>query len=123
MGKLSKVEPGEVFLAHNKYMNPPKDKFHLCINERMYLLINTKAHAFNCEVSPEDCSLLSYKCYINCSNIRIEPIKEFKIIKKEQLSIQALLRLLEKIKCTPTLSPIQQNLVIRELENCIKQRN
>ena len=47
MAKISKVEAGEVFKSHNKYMNPPKDKFHLCINEKMYLIINTKAHNFN----------------------------------------------------------------------------
>lgn len=122
MAKISNIKSGEVFKAHNKYMNPPKDKYHLCINEKMYFIINTKAHNFNCEISPEDCGILKYNCYINCETIRIEPIKEFIVIKKEELSTNAILRLIEKLKCTPTLTPLQKNKVISDLQSCIEKR-
>ncbi len=123
MVKRSKIEAGDVFKSHNKYMNPPKDKFHLCVNDEMYFIINTKAHSFNCEISPEDCNILKYSCYIDCGTIRIEPIKEFTIIEKEQLSTKAILRLIEKLKCTPTLTTIQRNKVISNLQTCLEKRN
>ncbi len=114
-----KVKSGDVFLAHNKYMHPPKEKFHLCINERMYFLINTKPHTFNSLITPDDCSFLTHDSYINCGIIRCEPIKEFKIIKKEQLSQAALRRLIEKIEIVPTLTPIQIKEVITDLKKCL----
>lgn len=123
MVKQSKIEAGEIFKSHNRYMNPPKEKFHLCINDKMYFVINTKAHSFNCEISPEDCSILKYNCYIDCGTIRIEPIKEFTVIAKEQLSTKAILRLIEKLKCTPTLTTIQRAKVISDLQTCLGNRN
>ena len=121
MSKKDFPKTGEVFKAYNKYMNPPKEKFHLCINEKMYLLINSKSYGFSCEITPEDCSLLTHNSYINCVSIRTEPIKEFKILYKEQLSTDAISRLIERIKCSPGLSLIQRNMVIHELEKCIKK--
>ncbi len=117
--KVTKPKTGDVFLAHNKYMNPPKNKFHLCINEKMYFLINTKESAFNCVITPQDCSFLSYPSYINCGSIRIEPIKDFNIIKKEQLSKDAIIRLIEKVKYVPTLLDSYKKEVIAELEKCL----
>lgn len=122
MKKNDRPEAGEVFKAYNKYMVPPKEKFHLCINERMYLLINSKPYGFTCEITPNDCSLLDHTSYINCVSIRIEPIKEFEILYKEQLSSTAISRLIERIKCSPGLSLIQRNMVVQELENCLKKR-
>ena len=122
MNRNINVETGEIFLSHNKYMNPPKEKFHLCINDKMYLLINSKPCGFNCAITPEDCSLLKHISYINCISIRIEPIKEFKIIKKEQLSSEAILRLIEKINYSPSLTTFQKETVISELQNCLNQR-
>lgn len=123
MAKITKIKSGEVFKSHNKYMNPPKEKYHLCINDTMYFIINTKAHSFNCEISPKDCSILKYNCYIDCGTIRIEPIKEFIVIEKEQLSTEAILRLIEKLKCTPTLTTIQRENVVTILQSCIEKRN
>lgn len=122
MKKNDKPETGEVFKAYNKYMVPPKEKFHLCINERMYLLINSKPYGFTCEITPNDCSLLDHTSYINCVSIRIEPIKEFEIIKKEQLSSEAILRLIERINYSPSLTTFQKETVVSELQNCLKQR-
>lgn len=122
MSKKVKPETGEVFKAYNKYMDPPKEKFHLCINEKMYLLINSKPYGFTCEISPQDCSLLDHTSYINCVSIRTEPIKEFEILYKEQLSTGAILKLIDKIKCSPGLSKIQRDRVIPELENCLRKR-
>ena len=95
----------------------------MCINYTIYFIINTKAHSFNCEISPKDCSILKYNCYIDCGTIRIEPIKEFIVIEKEQLSTEAILRLIEKLKCTPTLTTIQRENVVTILQSCIEKRN
>lgn len=116
------VKTGDIFLAHNKYMNPPKPKFHLCINEKMYLIINSKSHDFNCEIFPDDCSLLEHLSYIDCTSIRIEPIKEFKIIKVEEISTNALKRLIQKLQVVPTIPNIQKNNAIKDLEACLAIR-
>lgn len=115
----NKVNPGDVFLAHNKYMYPPKDKFHLCINEKMYFLINTKPAIYSYIITPEDCSFLTHDSHINCGSIRIEPIKHFNIIKKEQLSKRALLGLIKKVECVPTLTKNQKEIVISELQQVL----
>ena len=117
--KNKEVETGDVFLAHNKYMNPPKEKFHLCINEKMYFLINTKPAFFNCVITPADCSFLKYDSYINCGTIRQEPIKDFNIIKKEQLSQRAILELIKKVECTPTLLKSQKLTIITDLKKVL----
>ena len=115
----NKVETGDVFLSHNKYMNPPKMKYHLCINEKMYFLINTKPHFFNCIITPEDCSLLEYDSYIDCGTMRTEPTKEFKVIKKEQLSKKGIKNLIEKVEICPTLTKIQKEIVLSDLNKCL----
>lgn len=100
-------------------MTPPKTKFHLCINQNLYFIINTKAHNYNCEITPNDCSLLSYASYIDCGLVMSEPISNFKIIKKEELSKSAIGRLIEKVKCCPVLIPVQAKKVIEELEKVL----
>ena len=118
--KDENVKTGDVFLAHNKYMYPPKEKFHLCINKSMYFLINTRPSAFNCVITPEDCSFLKYESYINCGTIRFEPIKDFKIIKKEQLSERAISALIKKVICVPTLLDSQKNIIISDLQKVLE---
>lgn len=117
-----KVNTGDVFLAHNKYMKPPKLKYHLCISKNMYFLINSKPHEFNCEITPKDCPLLEHNSYINCTVVRTEPLKEFIVIKKEELSNDALKRLITKIKYVPTITPIQKKFVLKELQICVENR-
>lgn len=120
--KNNNVKTGVVFLAHNKYMKPPKNKFHLCINEKMYFIINSKPHDFNCEIYQEDCSFLTHTSYIDCTSIRIEPIREFEIIKAEDLSAEAIDRLIAKLEIVPTIPPIQKNVAINHLKECLAIR-
>lgn len=123
--KNKDIKTGEVFLAHNKYMHNPKNKFHICINEKMYLLINSKPSTFNCEITIEECTFLTHKSYINCTVIRTEPIKEFNIIKKEELPLAVIERIIKKIEVVPTISPIQKKQALKDLKECLTmlQRN
>lgn len=119
MKKNKKVETGEVFLAHNKYMHNPKNKFHICINEKMYLLINSRPSTFNCEITIDECSFLTHTSYINCTVIRTEPINEFQIIKKEELPLVVIERIIQKIEVVPTISPIQKKQALKDLNECL----
>lgn len=113
------VKTGEVFLAHNKYMNPPKPKFHLCISKDKYFLINTKAGYYNQLITPNDCSLLHYDSYLNLTTVRTEPIRDLKIIKKEELSRCCIERIIEKLKIVPSIPPIQKKEIIENLKTCL----
>ena len=115
-----KADTGEVFKAFNKYMTPPKLKYHLCINDEMYLIINTKEARFSCQISPADCSLLTHVCYINCATVRTEIVNNFNIIAKEQLSQNALKVLYERIKLSFSITQNQKNIILKELSKVIK---
>jgi hypothetical protein len=113
------VNTGEVFLAHNKYMKPPKPKFHLCVSKNKYFLINKKPGDYTYLITPNDCSLLHYNSYLNLTTVRTEPIKDFKIIKKEELSKCCLEKIIEKLKIIPSILPIQKNEIIEALKACL----
>ena len=114
------VNTGEVFLAHNKYMKPPKPKFHLCVSKDKYFLINTKPGHYNQLITPNDCSFLEYNSYLNLTTVRTEPIKDFKVIKKEQLSKCCIEKIILKLMIVPSIPPIQKNEIINLLESCLK---
>lgn len=119
---ISKVEIGEIFYAFNKDMHKPKTKYHLCLGEKYYFVINTQSHTYDLEITPEDCPLLSYNSYIKCDQLFVEPIENFTIIRKEELSINALNLLIEKVKLSPTLTGMQIKNIVALLENCLMQR-
>ena len=74
-------------------------------------------------INPKDCCMLTKECYIKCDQLFSVPIKNFKIIKSEQLSSEVLIRLIQKVKLSPTLTGIQIKKIVLELENCLKVRN
>jgi len=117
------VNSGDVFYAFNKDMFTPKVKYHLCLSENSYFIINTKSHSYDLQISPADCSILKYECYINCNQLFTEPISNFNIIKIEELSYSAIERLINKVKYSPALTGIQIKKIISELELCLQKRN
>jgi len=113
------VKTGDVFLAHNKYMRPPKPKFHLCICKDKYFLINTKASHYNQLVTPNDCSLLDHNSYLNLTTVRTEPLRDFKIIQKEELSKCCIEQIIKKLEISVSIPPIQKNEIIEILKTCL----
>ena len=117
---MQDVKTGDVFYAYNKYMLPkPKVKYHLCVSKNKYFLINTKRGFYTQEITPEDCSIIQYTCYVNLTTVRTEPIKDFKIIKKEELSKSYIKILIEKIKIIPSIPDIQKNEILSEFYKCL----
>lgn len=114
------LSTGDVFLAFNKSMTPPKMKYHLVIDERMSFLVNTKPSEYSCKVTPADCSIFTHECYIDCSRIRLEPYSKFEIVKVSELSEGAIIRLIEKVRCSIGLTPIQIRKVVEQLEKVIR---
>lgn len=119
---IERVETGEIFYAFNRDMHTPKIKYHLCINDKCYFIINTKPHTYDLKITPKDCSLLEYDCYVKCDQLFTESINNFNIIKKEELSTNALKSIISKAKMSPTLTGIQIKNIVSLLEECIKLR-
>ena len=116
-----KIKTGEVFKAFNKFMTPPKIKYHVCINSKIYLMINSKESLYSCPLTPKDCSILTKECYIDCTRIKNDqPLKDFEIIQIAELSARALKELFERIKISPVLSQIQKDVILSELAKVIK---
>lgn len=119
---MKEVKTGDVFYAFNEDMKTPKVKYHLCLNDHFYFIINTKSHNYDLKISPNDCSILKYDCYIQCDQLFIAPIESFKIIKVADLSSNAIKILIEKVKLSPTLTGIQIKEIVGELEKCLEDR-
>lgn len=119
---MSEVNTGDIFYAFNKDMHTQKVKYHLCLSERFYFIINTKPHEYDLKISPKDCSLLKYECYIKCDQLFTAPIDSFQILKIEELSSNVIYSLIEKVKISPTLTGIQIKEVVSNLERCLQDR-
>lgn len=117
-----KVNTGDVFYAHNKITNPPKLKYHLCINENTYFLINTKMHEFNYAISEKDCSILHYTSYIDCTRVFNEPITNFKILMIDSLPDHCIKGIIEKIAVVPTFTSENRRRIINALEERLNAR-
>ena len=103
-------------------MYTPKMKYHLCLDENAYFVINTKAHSYDLKITPKDCKILKHECYIKCDQLFTVPIQKFEIVKIEQLSSSSIKMLIEKVRWSPTLTGIQIKEIIKKLEECLKNR-
>ena len=117
------VSAGDIFYAFNEDMHTPKVKYHLCLSNNSYFIINTKSHDYDLKITPNDCSILTHECFIKCNQLFTAPIENFEIIKVEQLSSEVIKNLIEKVKWSPTLTGIQIKEIISELETCLQKRN
>lgn len=120
---MGEVNTGDIFYAFNKDMHTPKVKYHLCLSERSYFIINTKPHDYDLKISPKDCSLLKYECYIKCDQLFTAPIDSFQILKVEELSSDVIRLLISKVQISPTLTGIQIKEIVSKLERCLQERN
>ena len=120
--KSRDVSTGDDFYAYNKDMYTPKMKYHLCLDENAYFVINTKAHCYDLKITPKDCKILKHECYIKCDQLFTVPIERFEIVKIEQLSSSSIKMLIEKVRWSPTLTGIQIKEIIKKLEECLKNR-
>lgn len=118
------INPGEIFLAFNPCMNPPKNKYHICINNKTYLLVNTKpARHFNLEIKKEECSILKYDSNINCANPMTSPIiSYFEPLEKVELSSSILAKISNTIKVATTIPPILQKEIVTDLTKIIEAK-
>ena len=94
-------------------------KLYLCIGENMYFIINTDPCSWNYIISAKDCSILKYDSYLNCGSLRSEPIRDFEIIKKEQLPKHCIEAIIDKVRIVPTLPPYQKRDIIASLESVL----
>ena len=119
------IKPGEVFYAYNSYMTPQKPKYHVCINDKTYLIINTKpARFFNCTLTKHECNILDYDSNINCSLPMTQPpISSFAPEKQVMLPASTLSRIMNTVRVATTISPFQQKIIIKDLQRCIDSLN
>lgn len=81
--KISQPKNLKTFIAAGDSMNPPKNKYHICINNKTYLLVNTKpARHFNLEIKKEECSILKYDSFYIIFSLLNRSVDDFfKIIR------------------------------------------
>lgn len=103
-------------------MYTPKMKYHLCLSENAYFIINTKSHSYDLKITPSDCKILKHECYIKCDQLFVVPIERFEIIKVEQLSSSSIKLLIDKVQLSPTLTGIQIKEIVKRLKDCLKNR-
>ena len=117
-----KPELGEMYLAHRKDTYHQKEKFHIYFDDSCVLLINSKASKRNVSpiITPEDCSLLSHDSYI-CLDQVFTYDKRQKIIKKEQVSKNALSRLKKMIICSNGITQITINRIIKYIDEILNE--
>lgn len=58
------INPGDIYHIFCDQTNPPKNKFHLFLNDGHYLLINTKNFPTGLSITKQDYSFLTHDSFI-----------------------------------------------------------
>lgn len=123
---MDEVKTGEIFYAFNSDMVPrPKNKYHLCISQNKYFIINTDPPKVGCSfaLKKEDCQILTRNCYINTTYPQIRDISTFEISQKAELSRESLENLIEHIKFHRSLTRITIKEIVAQLEKALLMEN
>lgn len=117
---MDNIRVGEIFKLYNEGTNPPKYKIHICIDDKCFVVVNTKNnYPFSLPISKNASSFLMYDSYICCSRIFLLYKKGCIIEKKEKLPDIVIKELINYIPCVLTLTPYQIDSIVLSLQNAL----
>jgi len=117
--KLKEIEVGEIFLFHSHQIKPPKKKFHLCVAQNQFFLINSKPsyHGGSFEIKKAEYpTFLVRNSHVCCTHI-FEYDGEFIVNdkKKADATVNTIKRILAILPNIKTLSPVQKRTIATAL--------
>lgn len=115
-----KPKSGEMYLSHRKDTFHQKKKFQIYFDDNCVLMVNSKhnKNTISPLITPKDCKLLSHDSYI-CLDSVFTYDKRQPVIKKEQISKQALKNLKIMLPCSASIAEITINRIIKYIEDLL----
>lgn len=121
--KAADVRVGEIVIFYNTLMNPPKDKFAVCIAPSSFFVINTKRDWEPAvQIFKADYPFLSYDSYVGCGLVCEFPPDRFipDNARRGSVTPDTIKAIIAAIGVAKALTPIQKRTLTASLQGVLK---